>query len=58
MSVTPVIKTVTLLKPHRHQGRDYPIGAQLKLHGDRADWLIGIGRAELAPAEPKKTAKE
>lgn len=55
MSVTPETRAVKLLQPHRHQGRDYPAGATLTLHAARADWLVGIGRAELAPAEPKKT---
>lgn len=54
--LTPVTKAVTLLAPHRHQGRDYPAGATLELAAARADWLVGIGRA--THAEVKKTTKE
>lgn len=56
--LTSSTKTVTLLSPHRHQGRDYPAGAALTLHADRADWLVGIGRAEHVPVETKKATKE
>lgn len=38
-------KTVTLIKPHRHAGRDYPVGATLPLPGSKAKWLQGIGVA-------------
>lgn len=44
------IKTVELKAPHRHAGRDYPVGAKLTLPADKADWLIGLGRADDASA--------
>ncbi|MFN3985737.1 MAG: hypothetical protein ACK4KV_09605 [Rhodocyclaceae bacterium] len=55
---------VKLLKPHRHAGRKYPVGAILEqLRTDQEDWLVGLGVAErAAPAAPgahvaKPTAK-
>lgn len=54
---------VTLLKPHRHAGRDYKPGAALTLRPDQAEWLIGVGVAQAAvetaatPASSSKTAK-
>ncbi|MFV0680273.1 hypothetical protein [Ottowia sp.] len=44
------MKTITLLKPHRHAGRDYPAGAALDLPARKADWLIGVGVAKAASA--------
>ena len=38
-------KTITLLKPHRHAGRDYPKGATLELTEAKAQWLVGVGVA-------------
>lgn len=52
--------TVTLNKPHRHAGRDYPPGAKLTLRKDKADWLISLGVAEPAAAvaaQPAPTTK-
>ena len=46
------MKTICLLKPHRHAGRDYKPGATLELPAAKADWLIGIGSAKAAPATP------
>jgi hypothetical protein len=43
-------KTVHLLKPHRHAGRDYPTGAPLDLPESKAQWLIGLGVASKDPA--------
>lgn len=53
--LNPETKTVVLKAPHRHQGRDYPVGAKLPLPTARADWLIGLDRAEAAPADKKPT---
>lgn len=47
---------IKLLKPHRHAGRDYPVGATLELREDKAQWLIGLGIAEAAA--PANEAKE
>lgn len=47
---------VTLLKPHRHAGRDYKPGASLTLRPDQAEWLINIGVAETAPTSPAAPA--
>lgn len=38
-------KTIELLKPHTHAGRDYPTGAKLTMDADSAEWLIAIGSA-------------
>lgn len=52
--------TITLNKPHRHAGRDYPPGATLTLRKDKADWLVSLGVAQPAgspdpqPATPTK----
>ena len=46
MSTPQKTETVTLLKPHRHAGRDYPAGAVLDLPADSASWLVGIKVAE------------
>lgn len=43
-------KNIVLKAPHRHAGRDYPVGAKLTLAADKADWLISIDRATEAPA--------
>lgn len=52
---------VTLTKPHRHRGRDYPAGAALTLADHKAQWLVDIGTAqrqdEPAPAPAPKSAK-
>lgn len=53
---------ITLTAPHRHGGRDYRAGARLALAAQRAEWLIGIGKAAPAsapqpvdgPSAPKK----
>lgn len=59
--------TIQLLRPHRHAGRDYPVGAQLTLPAHKASWLVGLGVAQNAPAaapaaapegNPPKTKKE
>lgn len=46
-----ITKTIELLKPHEDGGREYPVGAQLTLPADAADWLVGIKSAK--PAENK-----
>lgn len=51
-------KTVVLKAPHRHQGRDYPVGGKLTLPAVRADWLIGLDRAEAAAADKKSTKEQ
>jgi len=40
---------ITLLKPHRHAGRNYPAGSTLTLPQRKAAWLIGVGVATAAP---------
>jgi hypothetical protein len=47
---------VTLLKPHRHAGRDYKPGAVLTLRPDQAEWLIGVGVAQAAAEAAATTA--
>lgn len=43
---------VKLLKPHTHDGRDYPLGAVIRgMDKSSAEWLIAIGTAEKAPPE-------
>lgn len=54
-------KTVHLLQPHRHAGRDYPTGASLDLPESKAQWLIGLKVASKDPvpaAIPTTTPKE
>lgn len=46
-------ETVYLLKPHRHAGRDYPMGAPLELPESKAAWLVGLGVGSKTP--PEKT---
>ena len=46
-------KTVYLLKPHRHAGREYPKGAPLDLPESKVAWLVGMGVASKTP--PVKT---
>lgn len=45
----PAHKTIQLLAPHEHAGREYPAGAKLTLPADSADWLVALGKA--TPAE-------
>lgn len=45
---------VTLLKPHRHKGRDYPATAQIEVRPDQAEWLRGNG---IAAAEAQVAAE-
>jgi hypothetical protein len=56
MSVTKEKVKVVLLKPHRHEGRDYPVGGTPLVSKRQADWLVGIKAARLpdaeAPSEP------
>lgn len=49
-------KTVYLLKPHRHAGRDYPKGAELELPESKAAWLIGLKVASKTPPDTNNTA--
>lgn len=48
--MSPTLKTLRLRAPHRHAGRDYPIGAVLDLPAASAAWLIGLGVAEAVEA--------
>ena len=51
--------TVYLLKPHRHAGRDYPVGAPLDLPESKAAWLVGLSVAtKTAPTATPATPKE
>lgn len=57
MSVTKEKVKVVLLKPHRHEGRDYPVGGTPLVSKRQADWLVGIKAARLPDAEaPSETA--
>ena len=47
--------TIQLIKAHTHAGRKYPPGAVLTLRDDKAQWLIGLGIAESAPADASKS---
>lgn len=49
------MKQIKLLKPHTHEGRDYPSGAVVEIEIDSADWLIAIGVAE--PVKQQKESK-
>ena len=37
---------IELLKPHTHAGREYPVGAKIKVSTQDADWLRGVGVAK------------
>jgi len=39
-------KTIELIDPHEHAGRDYPPGSELTLDTDSADWLIALKKAK------------
>ena len=41
-------KTIELIDPHEHAGRDYPPGTELVLDTDSADWLIALKKAKPA----------
>lgn len=49
------MKTVKLIKPHRHDGVDYDAGAILKVPEEVADFLAsrGIATIEEKPKPPK-----
>lgn len=52
-------ETIYLLKPHRHAGREYPVGAPLDLPESKAIWLVGLGVAsKTAPTKTPATPKE
>lgn len=42
----PQTKSIKLLKPHEHAGREYPPGAELTLPIADADWLVALKSAE------------
>lgn len=47
---------IKLIKTHRHAGRDYPAGAEIDLPERKANWLIGLKRAEaMGKAKPTTT---
>ena len=46
---------IKLTQAHRHAGRDYPAGAELELREDKAQWLMGLGRAQAVPAATDNT---
>ena len=50
---------VVLLKPHRHDGKDYPTGNRLRLPKITAQWLIvsSIARAETAKSKEAPNEK-
>lgn len=53
--------TIVLTAPHTHAGRDYPAGTRLALadmglDAESAQWLVTIGKARWAPAEPAPDA--
>lgn len=61
------MQTLHLIRPHRHAGRNYPAGSQIRLPERKAAWLIGLGAARAAgPDKPadkpadktQKTPKE
>lgn len=37
---------IELLKKHTHAGREYPVGAKIKVSTQDADWLRGVGVAK------------
>ncbi|MDR2186861.1 MAG: hypothetical protein LBE62_02280 [Azonexus sp.] len=41
----PDTTEIILQRPHRHAGRNYPVGARLTLRADKAQWLIAKGVA-------------
>ena len=49
------LTTVTLLKPHRHAGRNYPPQAVLQLPDHKAQWLVGLGVARTEPVQTTTT---
>lgn len=52
-------ETIHLLKPHRHAGREYPVGAELDLPKQKAAWLVGVKVASRTPvATTPETPKE
>jgi len=42
------LQRIVLQKPHRHSGREYPVGAALELAADKAAWLVSLGVARMA----------
>lgn len=54
------MRKVRLLKPHTHEGKNYEPGTVLEVEADRADWLMGLGVAELIdkPTARNKEIKE
>lgn len=59
-------KTIELIDPHEHAGRDYPPGTELVLDTDSADWLIALKKAKavitefragITPAIPASSGK-
>ena len=45
--------TVTLIRPHTHEGRLYPAGASLELPYQHAQFLLQIKAIDKLPAPPK-----
>ena len=46
---------IKLTHPHTHAGRKYPAGAEIDLPDRKAQWLIGLERAEKAGKAAAKT---
>ena len=52
-------KKVRLTKPHTDSGHDYPVGAELQLAAELADWLIRIDSAiEVDDREPMHDGRD
>lgn len=49
-------KTIELIEPHEHAGREYPPGCELTLDTDSADWLIALKKAKPAGKHSTRAA--
>lgn len=49
-------KTIELIEPHEHAGRNYPVGSELTLDADAADWLIALKVAKPAASHSTRPA--
>lgn len=46
------MKKIELTAPHEHAGRNYPVGSELTLADDEADWLVALKVAAPAGGKP------